>query len=57
MVCRKVKVSLRGGADDEAIPAEDKDCFAELILSVTKWSRRARNDSIAFAANLFTSSR
>ena len=31
MACRKVEVSLRGVVDDEAIPAENKDCFAALL--------------------------
>jgi hypothetical protein len=33
MAGRKVKVSQRGGADDEAISTEDKDCFAALAKS------------------------
>lgn len=30
---REPALSLRGGADDEAIPAEDNDCFAPLAMT------------------------
>ena len=32
-------MSLRGGADDEAISFSGKDCFAEFILSLSKGSQ------------------